>query len=70
VLAALRRWWNPDHEPVLLDEPLRSETLALLRKGDAIGAMRIVNRRSGIGLGATKRAVDHLASLEGPDAPR
>lgn len=68
LVERLRAWWNPDHEPVLLQEPLRSEAVELLRARETVQAMKIVNHRTGIGLVATKRAVEHLAASEGLEA--
>jgi hypothetical protein len=64
-LERVRRWWNPVYEPIAFYEPMRSEILERLRANDAIGAMKIANRRTGIGIRATKRSVDHLAQNEG-----
>ncbi|MEV4419162.1 hypothetical protein AB0L40_04205 [Patulibacter sp. NPDC049589] len=68
LVRHLRAWLHPVHEPVLLAEPLRTEVVELLRGGKAIEAMKITNRRTGIGLAATKRAVDAVAATEGLDA--
>jgi hypothetical protein len=65
MLERFRKWWDADYEPVLLDEPLRSETVELLRAGKTVDAIGIANRRTRIGLVAAKRAVEHLAELEG-----
>jgi hypothetical protein len=44
---------------------MRSEIVERLRANDAIGAIKIANHRTGIGVRAARRSVDHLAQTEG-----
>lgn len=65
AVAFFRRWWNAEYEAVLLPEPLRAETVDLLQAGDYYGAIKLVKRRTDLGLTTAKRAVDALGEAEG-----